>query len=49
MHLQYLAKGSHNIPDLRHGDLAVTPGVIKEEGFLELSNLILAEHTDIQF
>ena len=40
----YLSKSSHDVPDLRHGDLAVSPGIVEQEGLLELSDLVLAKH-----
>ena len=40
----YLSKSSHDISNLRHGDLAVASGIVKQEGLLELSDLVLAKH-----
>ena len=42
----YLSKSSHDVPYLRHGDLAISPGIVEQEGLLELSDLVLTKHAE---
>merc|ERR1719245_2808178 len=39
-----LAKCPHDVSNLGDGDLSISALVIQQEGFLELSDLILAKH-----